>query len=104
MIAAAAGQHAGNVLETVREERDSRRSSQREGQQLLAEEHVAMMEGLQRERNLIIEKKDAWIHALEKLLAQLEEFEGGIQQRRRQRRWNESSTNELNATISYGPS
>ncbi|KAF8958935.1 hypothetical protein BDZ97DRAFT_1761747 [Flammula alnicola] len=74
----AATQHASDVLETVREEREA---AEREREQA-AEERSMLLAELKAEKDRIVEEKDARIRALEDELAQLRgEFEAEKQQR-----------------------
>ena len=74
----AASQHALDVLETVRLERED---NAREREQA-AEERERLLDELRAEKERVVEEKDARIKALEDELAQLrDEFEGEKQQR-----------------------
>jgi hypothetical protein len=77
-ITQAASQHASDVLETVKEEREE---AARERQEM-AEERASVLAELKRERDLIVQEKDARISALEEELARLrEEFDAEKHQR-----------------------
>lgn len=78
VAAIAASRHASDVLETVREEREE---AQRERQRL-AMERAAMMADLGREKNMIVEEKDAQIRALEEEIARVREEFNNEKQRR----------------------
>lgn len=74
----AASQHAADVLETVRLEREE---NAREREQA-AEEREQLLDELRAEKERVVQEKDARIRALEDELAQLRgEFEGEKQQR-----------------------
>lgn len=74
----AASQHASDVLETVRFEREE---SAREREQA-AQERAQLLDELRAEKERVVQEKDARIRALEDELAQLRgEFEGEKQQR-----------------------
>ncbi|KAF8180094.1 hypothetical protein BJ912DRAFT_855396, partial [Pholiota molesta] len=77
-ITQAASQHASDVLETVKEEREE---AARERQEM-AEERASVLAELKRERDLVVQEKDARISALEEELARLrEEFDAEKHQR-----------------------
>ncbi len=78
VAAIAASQHASDVLETVRDEREE---AQRERQRM-ASEREAMMAELRREKNSIVEEKDAQIRDLEEEIARVREEFNNEKQRR----------------------